>query len=728
MKWRNSVPAFERDETIDKEPNELTINDLFRMFKRRFPWFLLVVVITIIATLIYAFVSPRVYESSVTIKLSAASTSSISSFLQDLPFGIGGSTGGGSILTEIEMITSKGNIERVIRNIGLLDILIPTERRKPGEPEQALISRAVDSLSEQISVNPVKNTNIVKITAAFPEPELAARIANELAKVYNESLYDINKTQAKEKLRFIEAQLPISKAALDLSIQKVREYKEAKQIFLISEEAKALLEVIADFDKQLNAKKMELQTTQAGIAAIREKLSATNEKLISSETISINPLVSELRSKLTNLNIELASFEKLYPATDPRVLQKKKSIEETQKELSKQVVNIVTSQQKIDNPIYSTLMGELVTKEIDYQLYAATIEAIENGRKEYDQRMKQLPALEQELTEILREESINEQVYVALYKSYIDAQIAEAGIVDQTYIVDAAEPPLYAAKPQKKLIVAIGGVLGVFLGILFVFVLEYLEKRIMDIDELSKMTREAVPIFGFFPKTKAGLLPINPQSPDRALTEAAETAYTRVHLNEHEQVSKVIAITSPERGSGSSTLAYYLAQTIARSRERVLLIDGALRYLNLSKRLGLPHQPTGFSQAISEGFSERIPVVTLQPYLDFLPAGKHDEHPLSLFRGKRFEEWISAMANEYDRILIDTPAMSEDVDASMIIKRTEGVLLVVHLGKTEKRSFEKALRDIAYAQIPLLGLLVNKCQSDNRFFRLKNESRIAKNA
>ena len=259
--------------------------------------------------------------------------------------------------------------------------------------------------------------------------ELAARIANELAKVYNANLYDISKTQAREKLKFIETQLPISKAALDLSIQKVREYKEAKQIFLISEEAKALLDVIVDFDKRLNAKKMELQTTQAGIAVIREKLSATNEKLISSETISINPLVSELRSKLTNLNIELAALEKLYPATDPRVLQKRKSIEETQKELSKQVVNIVTSQQKIDNPIYSALMAELVAKEIDFQLSAATIEALENGRKEYDRKMKGLPALEQELTELLREENINEQVYIAIYKSYIDAQIAEAGIV-----------------------------------------------------------------------------------------------------------------------------------------------------------------------------------------------------------------------------------------------------------------------------------------------------------
>ncbi len=717
------MPSSERDEIYEKEPNELTINDLFRMFKRRIVWFLLVVVLTVIATILYAFISPRVYESSVTIKLSAASSSGISGFLQDLPFGIGGSSSGGSILTEIEMITSKGNIEKVIRNIGLLDILIPAEKRKPGEAEQAMFSRAVSALAEQISVNPVKNTNIVKITVALSEGDLAARIANELASVYNESLYDINKTQANEKLSFIEKQLPVSKAALDFSIRKVREYKEAKQIFLISEEAKALLEVIADFDKQLNAKKMELRTTQAGIAAIREKLSATNEKLISSETITINPLVSELRSKLTNLNIELAALEKLYPATDPRVLQKRKSIEETQKELSKQVVNIVTSQQKTDNPIYATLMGELVMKEIDYQLYAATIEAIENTRKEYDQKMRQLPALEQELTELLREESINEQVYVALYKSYIDAQISEAGIVNQTYIVDAAEPPLNAAKPQKKLIVAIGGVLGVFLGILFVFVLEYLEKRIMDTEELAKMTGDAVPIFGFFPKTKTGLLPINPQNPDRLLSEAAETAYTRFHLRKHERPSKVIAITSSESNTGSSTLAFYLAQTIARSRERVLLIDGALRYTNLTKRIGLPNHQTGFSQAISEGFSERVPVVSLQPYLDFLPAGKHDAHPLALFRGKRFEEWITAMAKEYDRILIDTPAMNRDVDTSMLIARTEGVFLVVTIGKTGKRAFRKALNDIGYAQIPLLGLLVNKCQIGKDFSLRKNENR-----
>lgn len=722
------MSSFEREELIDNELNELTLNDLFRMFRRRLGWFFLIVIITIVATAFYAFLSPKVYEASVTIKLTAATSAGVSSLLQGLPFGIGGVVSGGSVTTEIELISSRSNIEQVIRNLSLLDILKPPEKRKPQESEQALMVRAIDALSDQISVNPVKNTNIVKITVSFSEPELAARIANELAKVYNASLYNISKTQAREKLKFIETQLPISKAALDLSIQKVREYKEAKQVFLISEETKALLDVIVDFDKRLNAKKMELQTTQAGIAVIREKLSATNEKLISSETISINPLVSELRSKLTNLNIELAALEKLYPATDPRVLQKRKSIEETQKELSKQVVNIVTSQQKIDNPIYSALMAELVAKEIDFQLSAATIEALENGRKEYDRKMKGLPALEQELTELLREENINEQVYIAIYKSYIDAQIAEAGIVDQTYIVDSAVPPLQAAKPQKKLIAAIGGVLGIFLGILFIFVLEYLEKRLMDIEELSKMTRGAVPIFGFFPKTKTGLLPIDPKRPDRDLSEAAETAYTRAHLTERERASKVIAITSPEPNSGSSTIAYYLAQTIARSRERVLLIDGALRYPNLTKRLGLPNQSLGFSQAISSGFNERVAPLSLLPGLDFLPAGKTEEHPLALFRGKRFEEWIAATAKEYDRILIDTPAMSEDVDASMIIKRTAGVFLVVHLGKTEKRAFEKALNDIAYAQVPLLGLLVNKYQSPKGFFFSGKERRLARNA
>jgi len=64
----------------------------------------------------------------------------------------------------------------------------------------------------------------------------------------------------------------------------------------------------------------------------------------------------------------------------------------------------------------------------------------------------------------------------------------------------------------------------------------------------------------------------------------------------------------------------------------------------------------------------------------------------------------------------------------MIIKRTAGVFLVVHLGKTEKRAFEKALNDIAYAQVPLLGLLVNKYQSPKGFFFSGKERRLARNA
>jgi capsular exopolysaccharide synthesis family protein len=660
----------------------------------------------------------------VTLKLSAASSSSIASFLQDLPFGIGSSSSGGSITTEIELITSKSNLENVIRNLSLLDIIIPPEKRKPEDTEKELLSRAVNSLAKAVSVNPVKNTNIVEIKAEFPNAEVAARIANELAKVYSERLIDVSKSEARMKLEFISQQLPQSKEQMDKSILRVREYKEAKNIFLISEEAKVLLEIVAEFDKQLNAKKMDLQTTQTAIATIREKLSSTNEKLISSETISLNPLVSELRSKLTNLNIELASLEKLYPGTDPQVLQKRKNIEETQKELSKQVVNIVTAQQKTDNPIYSTLMGELVTQEINYQLFSATIGAIDTNRKEYDKKIAELPAIEQELTELLRDQKINEEIYIALYKSYIDAQVSEASIADRTYIVDSAAPPLYPTKPQKKLIVAIGGVLGIFLGILFVFVLEYLEKRVIDTDELVKLSGYRVPILGFVPKAEKESAALNPNQSNPVFAEAFETIYTRICMEETDPVRKIFVVTSPEPEAGSSTLSYHLAKTMSQSNEHVLLIDSAIRYPNLTKKLGIPEQKPGFAQTISPDFKDATTVIALNPNLDFLPAGKSETHPLALFRGKRFEEWLKGVREEYDRIIIDTPSVARGADTAMISARAEGIFFIVEIGKTRKEAITKALMEFERIDTPVLGIFVNKSLSKKT--RFLSESRTRK--
>ncbi|HRW93741.1 MAG TPA: GumC family protein, partial [Thermotogota bacterium] len=481
---------------------ELTISDIFAIFRRRFWWGFVTAFCVVLATGIYLLVTTPVYESSVTIRIDASTGSGLENLLTSVPFSLGGG-GSNDVTTEIEMILSRTNLEKVVERLNLVSILIPadSEERKKRTPEQ-LKYLVVNQLSQNLlTVTPVKNTSIVQILVSYEDPILATQIANTLAQVYSDQLYQVSKQESLEKLSFIEDQLPQAQKELEDSQNALREFKEKNGIFLISEEAGALLDVVSDFDKQINQKKFEIQTTQAAITVLREKLQGTQEKLISSETITVNPLVSELRSTISTYNIELATLQRMYPSTDPRVIQKKKQIEEAQVELSQQVTNIVSAQTKVSNPIYSTLLADLVSNEIQYQLGEATLEAMEKTRSEYMVRLYQLPAMEQQLTELMREMKFNEEVYLTLQKSYTESRIAEAAIMSKTYIVDPAVVPLTPAKPNKKLGLAIGMVLGLFLAMLVAFVVEFLDKKINTEGQLNQLLGGSLPVLGRIPKT-----------------------------------------------------------------------------------------------------------------------------------------------------------------------------------------------------------------------------------
>lgn len=172
--------------------------------------------------------------------------------------------------------------------------------------------------------------------------------------------------------------------------------------------------------------------------------------------------------------------------------------------------------------------------------------------------------------------------------------------------------------------------------------------------------------------------------------------------------SKVIMIASAENKDGRSTTAAYLSLVLAESGKKTILVDCDQRnssihnMFNLSNEKGLVNFLTGDIK-IEEAVN-----TTKQKNLSILTSGSKSLNYAELFVSSNFNEFIVALKKDFDYIILDTPPLTQGADAEVLSKYTDGCVLVVKSGQTERKSATKAKEILLKANANIIGVFLNK--------------------
>ncbi|KUK67810.1 MAG: Capsular exopolysaccharide biosynthesis protein, partial [Mesotoga infera] len=431
---------------------ELTLEDIFRMFKKRMVLFVSVVLAVVVVTGIYLIFATPIYEASVTIKVDPTSQSSVGDLFSSSLTGSSGS----NISTEVELIKSRTNIEEIIDVLGLVDRIYSEETKSrllsEGYSDRDLVSSLTKSISSMITVSPVKDTRIVRVSVQDKDPILARDIANTLADVYNTKLAELSKRDLTRKREFIEAQIPLLESDLNEATDKIKQFKEETGIYVLDKHADQLFRMLSGYDNQYNElmisaeeKKAEIETYQSMLDDFDSNDSKSIKALWvqTSESFSVNPVLTSLRQNLATLQVELASLEEQYPKTDPRVRSKITEISKTESLIAEQIQNefIVSGQGMTLNPAYQQIITGVISSEAGFQILQASIQAVGLLRDQYQSELRNLPAKEQQLLDLERQIAVKESLYTLLLERLEEAKISEAAVVGNAAIVDPATVP-----------------------------------------------------------------------------------------------------------------------------------------------------------------------------------------------------------------------------------------------------------------------------------------------
>jgi succinoglycan biosynthesis transport protein ExoP len=277
-------------------------------------------------------------------------------------------------------------------------------------------------------------------------------------------------------------------------------------------------------------------------------------------------------------------------------------------------------------------------------------------------------------------------------------------------IVDSAVTPSSPFKPRKALLVSLALVLSLMFGALLAFMLDYLDstfKGAEDVeDKLGVSMLGMVPLVKQKKKEAAGLLFLDDNQKNYA--EAMRTVRTSVVLSGIDKPHRTIMVTSSVPSEGKSTSAINLAVAIGQM-ERVLLIDADMRKPTIAKVLNLPPNSPGLSNLVAGTATLDDCILHMEDAnIDVLTSGLIPPNPSELLSSHKFAELLRKFAQEYDRVIIDSPPTLLVSDALLMSKVVDAVVYVIRSDITTHQTVRTGVNRLLAVKAPIIGVILNK--------------------
>ena len=412
----------------------------------------IVVICTIIATIV-AFVLPKSYQSTTLVRVKSGGSSMSGYAVMAAGFGI--DTGGGSSGSPesyIELMKSREVLEPIITELDL-----------PDEDKEKLT--VAGFAKKNLEVTNIKKTDLITIAAYGKTPEEAQMISQGVADNFLALMTKLNKEDNSTTLKFLDERIKIAKEEMETAENKLAAYQQEHKIYAPDEQAKAIITNLNTYDTTIAQLQAQSEGDSAKLAGVTSQLEQQNASLLE-YNVSDNTNIGNIREAIVNKRVELVGLQQQFTDEHPDVIKAKEELNSLEKSLSDEIAKAVNSQSVTLSPVQSNLLKDKISTEVQISVNNASLEALKAKQAEAQENIATLSADSVEYMRLERNAKITGQVYTSLVQNYEQTRIQEAKDSMDIQIIDAADLPKedMPAKPNKKLVVAIGFVLGIMIS------------------------------------------------------------------------------------------------------------------------------------------------------------------------------------------------------------------------------------------------------------------------
>jgi uncharacterized protein involved in exopolysaccharide biosynthesis len=338
-----------------------------------------------------------------------------------------------------------------------------------------------------IEAKPVRASSIIEINLTSTNPTWAVQAVNRVAEIYQEQHVKVHKTQGVEE--FYDKQEKKLGGELLTAEEALKAFQEKEKIIDAPQEVSADLGALAAFERNLKETDSLIRETEQRITMLDDQLKQQKTTISSSTSITPNPVYVQIRSKLTQLELERDSLLQRYTADDRLVKDKEKEIEELKKNLETVKPTSVGGESISLNDVHRRILNELLGARVQLRALNEKKTALTRQVQDYSSTAADKKRKGFEYDRLLRDVTSKKENLDLYRKRAEEARISDA--MDErkfsnAYILERATLPLGRAgrSPLLLILVIVIGAAGIAIGV--AFGLEYLDRSLRneaDIEE-----------------------------------------------------------------------------------------------------------------------------------------------------------------------------------------------------------------------------------------------------
>jgi capsular exopolysaccharide synthesis family protein len=607
--------------------------------------------------------------------------------------------------TQYGLLQTKALSERVVRDLGLADN--PAAIKMFGQQKLLDAGRVTldpsarthrvevmgKALLDHIGIAPVRGSRLVDVTAVTPDPALSQRIAQSWSSVFIETNLERRYGASDYARKFLESRLEQMRAKLEDSERKAVAYAASQGIVLLPGAASPAGKDASPPTADRSLVSDDLVTLNAALAAATaERVQAQSRLTRRPDATSgalANDAIGRMREARAQAQSDYAKLMQQFEPNYPPALALKAQIRSLDAAIGAEEGRVGTS---LSQDYQSALEKE--------RMLASRVNALKGSLTDLRQRSIQYNIYE-------RDADTNRELYNALLQRYKEIGVAGGVEKNNVSVVDAPQLPDRPSSPKLLVNVLLAMLFGGLAGVGAAASLEQIDEGIGDpADTEAKLGH---PLLGTVPKVKRETPLEAFRNPRSAMVEAYLAIEAALELSTARGTPKSLAVTSTRPREGKSITALALAQALARTQRKVVLVDADLRAPSVHRYFEMQNDGPGVSNFLS-GSDDVDAMIHPTPYegLSVISAGPHPPNAADLLTGNRLAGLVEKLRDRFDHVIVDCSPVIGLADAPLVASAVEGVVFVVEARSIQAGAARRALQRLETAQANVLGIVLTK--------------------
>ncbi len=571
----------------------------------------------------------------------------------------------------------------------------------------------VDRLRQMILIEEVRGSRVLRLSADYPDPDVAADIANAVADAY---LAHIRQLRARTGVT----------AKDNMGVERIK----------AQEELEAVEHDLAEFKQTHGISSISLADRQN---VITEAIIATNSNLKHAEADHFTAQSAYTEAQRLHKQGSLASAS-LLPQSERAIFEDmrgeqliaEREVEQLSVKYGDKMPDLQQARRRLE-----LINQRIVREERDLMsalkaranATASTVRQLQTSLDSERKRALELTQLEREYRSLEREATNAAETYALVSRRDTEIEMTNRMEAQDIEILDRATTPAEPVFPPRALLVAIALMGGLTLGALLALAIDVRDHRIRGVLDLERaLSGFGLPVLGQLP-----LLPVDGRLgsgnlraqrrhrdlhtrlyPQSLMAERCRGIRTALSFVDGDAASRTLVITSPNSNEGKSSTAINLAVSFAQAQKRVILIDADMRRPRLHEVFAAPigKEAVGLAGVLSERHTLDDAILTrnddLPDNLHLLLCGEIPPNPAELLDSPATRKLLAELATRYDVVLLDSPPVLPVTDPLILARVADGVVVVARCQSTTRSELQGALSLLRRGDNNLLGVVLNE--------------------